>query len=376
MGGEANSREQTHLEWLGLRLIPGVGSVRFARLVGAMGSPGAVLGAGRDRLEALPGIGPELASAISRKDFSRDPEEELSRLYKMKAKVVTLHDADYPPLLAQVYAPPPVLFYRGDLTPCLPGGVAVVGSRKVSPYGKRVAFQLGRDLAAAGMSVVSGLARGTDASAHRGALDAGGHTVGVLGCGLDVDYPPDNVKLMAEMAEKGAVLSEFPLGTPPSAANFPIRNRVISGLSRAVVVVEGSIRSGSLITARHALDQGREILAVPGPVGTPGVEGTHELIRQGARLLESARDILEPGGLPRPQETAQGGPEAGETARELPLDAARLLEHLGPEPVHADVLVRETGLMAQEVNALLVTLEMADLVEGLPGRNYVLKNQL
>ncbi len=374
MGGEGHSREQKVLDWLGLRLIPGVGSVRFARLVGNLGSPGAVLGAARARLEAVAGIGPELAEAISRKRWGRDPEKELDRLYKMKARVVTLEDQDYPPLLAQVYAPPPVLFLRGDLAPCLPGGVALVGSRRMSPYGKRVAFTLGRDLAAGGLCVVSGLARGIDASAHRGALSAGGHTVGVLGCGLDVGYPPDNMELMEEMAEKGAVLSEFPLGARPNAANFPIRNRVISGLCRAVVVVEGGIKSGSLITARHALDQGREVFAVPGPVGTPGVEGTHELIRQGARLLDSARDILGPGGLPESLLAPVGEPKP-DPAGDLPPDAARLLGHLGPEPVHADVLVRETGLMAQEVNALLVTLEMADLVEGLPGRNYVLKSQ-
>ena len=355
------------LDWLALRLVKGVGSVRYARLIEAFGSPGAVLAAPEAELARIKGIPPAVAQAIARREFRADPEAQLARLEKMRARVLTLADPDYPPLLAQVYAPPPVLFLRGGLGPCRTGGVALVGSRAASAYGRRVTGEVARDLARAGVSVVSGLARGIDSAAHQGALQGGGHTVAVLGCGLDVAYPPENTTLVAEMlAAGGAVLTEFPLGTPPAAANFPVRNRIISGLCRAVVVVEGGLRSGSLITARHALDQGREVFAVPGPVGSPGSQGCHHLIRQGARLLSSARDLLEEGALPPMGDTPPAAPPP-----ELPPEAARLLELVGPQPVHADLLCRESGLAPQEVTALLVNLELAGLVQALPGNNYV-----
>ena len=360
------------VDWLGLRLIPGVGSVIFARLVESFGEPGRALGAPLKRLQAVRGVSPDLARVIRAKQFSSDPEKELARLEKMGARVITRQDPDYPPLLATIYAPPPLLFVRGSLAPGREQTVAVVGSRRTTPYGRRMAQELGRDLARAGVSLVSGLARGIDSIAHQAALQAGGHTVGVVGCGLDVVYPPENAGLMKRMAEQGAVVSEFPLGTKPLAANFPIRNRVISGLSRAVVVVEAGLRSGSLITARHALDQGREVFAVPGPVGNPGSAGCHQLIRQGACLLESAQDILEPGALPLFSPPATPAPEpAG-----LPPQGQKLLELIGDDPVHLDVLARQSGFKAQEVTALLVNLEMAGLVQQLPGKYFVRDNQV
>ena len=247
----------------------------------------------------------------------------------------------------------------------------MVGARQASNYGLKVAHELGTDLARAGVSLISGLALGIDAAAHRGALEAGGHSVGVLGCGLNVAYPRDNRGIMTALAARGAVISEFPLDTPPAAGNFPVRNRIISGLSRAVVVVEGGLRSGSLITARHALDQGREVFAVPGPVGTPGVEGCHHLIRQGARLLDSARDLLAPGALPPAPEAAGDGNEAIEPA-DLPAEAKELMKYLGHQPVHLDELVRGSGLPPQEVTALLVNLELDGRICALPGKHYVL----
>jgi DNA processing protein len=292
---------------------------------------------------------------------------------------VTLLDDEYPPLLARIYAPPPVLFVRGSLAGCREGGVALVGSRDMTPYGRRVAENLAHDLACAGVSVISGLARGVDTVAHQAALIAGGHTVGVLGSGLNVVYPPENARLTARLASEGAVVSEFPLGTRPQAANFPVRNRIISGLSRAVVVVEAGLKSGSLITARHALDQGREVFAVPGPVTSPQSQGCHELLRQGARLLTGVADLLEPGALPPAPPIASAPPLAGGTVRDaardaldgLPPEAARLLEFIGPAPVHIDELARAAGLRAQEVTALLVSLEMAELVSQMPGMRYI-----
>lgn len=353
-------------DWLRLRLIRGVGGVRFARLVEAFGSPQAVLAAPVRELAAVRGVPRRVAQDIADRRYEQDPERVWRRLEAIGARVLTLADADYPPLLKAVYAPPPVLFLRGELGPVRPGGVAVVGSRRASAYGRRVAEELGRDLARAGVSVVSGLARGIDRCAHAAALAAGGHSVGVLGCGLDVAYPPEHAELMEELARRGALLSEYPPGTEPRAGHFPVRNRIISGLCRAVVV-EAGLRSGALITARHALDQGREVFAVPGPVGSPGAAGCNELIRQGAGLLTSARDLLAPGAMPPPAEPQAPAPPPGE----LPEEAARLLEIVGPEPIHVDEITRASGLAPQEVTALLVNLELAGLVEQRPGKYYV-----
>ncbi|MFH1058650.1 MAG: DNA-processing protein DprA [Pseudomonadota bacterium] len=357
-------------DWVGLRLIPGVGSLTFARLLAAFGAPGPALGAPTDQLRAL-GLRADVAQAVHNRAWSADPERQLAELAALGGRVVTWDDADYPPLLKAIYAPPPLVFVRGDLAGCRAGGVALVGSRNMSNYGGRVAADLARDLARAGVCVISGLARGVDTVAHQAALLAGGHTVGVLGCGLDVNYPPENKDLAEAMAQKGAVLSEFPLGMAPLAGNFPARNRVISGLSRAVVVVEAGLKSGALITARHALDQGREVFAVPGQVGSAQSQGCHALISQGARLLSSAHELLAPGALPPPPEAA--GPDAAraQAQAELPAEAQALLAHLGPEPVHVDLLARHSGLRPQEVTALLINLELAGLVEQRPGKQYV-----
>lgn len=355
-------------DWVGLRLVPGVGAVTFHRLVGALGSPGQALGADRRRLQALSGVNAQVAAAVSQRRWSRDPAEELARLDKLGGRAVTVRDDEYPPLLKEILHPPPVLFVRGDLTGCRAGGVAVVGSRKFSPYGRRKAEELGRALGQAKVSAISGLARGVDTAVHSGALAAGGHTVGVMGCGLDVAYPPENAELMQRMAAQGALVSEFPLGTAPSAGNFPGRNRIISGLSRAVVVVEAGLRSGALITARHAADQGREVLAMPGPVDSPSSQGCHALIENGARLYTRPEDVLGPGVL---GPVGLKEPGAAAPPPELPEEAARLLELVGAEPVHIDVLVRESGLKSQEVSALLINLEMAGLVSQQAGNHYV-----
>jgi DNA processing protein len=361
---------QDALAWLRLRFAPGVGSVRFARLLEAFGSPQAALAAPEAALAAVRGVGPRAAAAVAAGACEVDPEEQLRRLERLGGRLLAVAEADYPPLLREIFAPPPLLFVRGSLEPAAPGGVAVVGSRRLTPYGRRVAAELGRDLGRAGTSVVSGLARGIDSAAHAAALAARGHTTGVLGCGLDVAYPPENAGLMEEMAAAGAVVSEFPLGTPPAAANFPVRNRVISGLSRAVVVVEAGLKSGALITARHALDQGREVFAVPGPVGSAASQGCHELIRQGARLLSSAAELAEPGALPPGPGPGRAEPEAV-AAGSLPPDWRKVLEAVSAEAVHVDLVVRESGLKPQEVTAILVSLEMEGLVEQRPGKYYV-----
>lgn len=353
------------LPWLALKLAQGVGSVRFQRLLERFGSPRAALAAPVAGLMRC-GLPRDVAGGLASGKTKNDAADELDQLAAMGAQVLTTGEEAYPPLLKKIYAPPPLLYVLGDAAPLRPGGVAVVGSRNYSRYGQRMASELGRDLARAGVSVVSGLARGIDTFAQAGALNADGHTVAVLGCGLDIFYPRENAALAQRIARQGAVISEFPLGTGPNRSNFPIRNRVISGLSRAVVVVEGGMRSGSLITARHALDQGREVFAIPGNVGIPQSEGTNDLICQGARLCRSAADVLEPGALaPLPPEALPLPPP------ELPDEAKVLLELITQEAVHADVLVRQSGLAPQEVSALLVNLDLAGVVTALPGRYYV-----
>ncbi|MCF8034058.1 MAG: DNA-processing protein DprA [Desulfarculaceae bacterium] len=370
MGDQSPTLErQELLDWLGLKLIPGVGSVTYARLLAAFGSPGAALGAPLGALKAIPRLREGVARAVHRRAWAADPEAELKGLEALGARVVALGSPEYPPLLAGVHAPPPLLFVRGSLGPCAGGGVAVVGSRNMSPYGRRLAGELGRDLARSGVSLVSGLARGVDAAAHEGSLKAGGHTVGVLGCGLDVAYPREHKALIEKMAAQGAVISEFPLATQPAPAHFPVRNRVISGLARAVVVVEAGLKSGSLITARHALEQGREVLAVPGPVGAPLSAGCNQLIKEGARLLSSSRDLLEPGALP--PGPGPGTPRPDEPGELNPAEA-ELLGHLGPEPQHIDVIARASGLDHGALSTLLLNLVLGERVLELPGKHYVL----
>jgi DNA processing protein len=360
------------LYWLGLRLIPGVGSTRFIRLIEAFDSPREVFKASEVDLKRVKGLNAKVIRDIKQKAWVKDPEEELERLAKINAKAITLIDPLYPQNLASIPFPPPVLYVRGSLEEVRQGAVALVGSRRMTPYGRRMAAKLGAELAQNRLSVVSGLARGIDTEAHWGALSKGGHTVAVLGCGLDVLYPRENLELALEIGQKGAIISEFPLGFPPQASNFPVRNRIISGLSRAVVVIEAGLKSGSLITARHALDQGREVFAVPGAVGSPGSVGCHHLISQGAGLLQSVADLLEPGALALMPESTDREQKT-EDLSGLPANARSIMSLLGDDPVHVDILTRESGLNSQEVKALLVHLELNGLVAREPGEYYVVQ---
>lgn len=360
------------LDWLGLRLINGVGSVTFARLVERFGSPGAAMGASVEQIMKLPRMQRDVAEAIHAKDWFDEPERQLERLEQLGGRIVAMGDHDYPPLLANAFAPPPLLYVRGDLNGCRDGGVGIVGSRKASPYGIRMAGSLAAELAQAGVSIISGLAMGVDGAAHRAALDAGGHTVGVLGCGLDIAYPRSHHDLIEEMAGRGAVVSEFPLGSSPVAANFPVRNRVIAGLSKAVVVVEAVMRSGALITARYALEENREVFAVPGLAGAAGSAGCNDLIRRNAaQLVETAADILAPGALPPSPKPLRPAPVEVSAETLLPQER-ELLGLIGPEPVPIDELIRACSLSPQEASHFLLNLEMAELVRQLPGKRYEL----
>jgi DNA processing protein len=365
------------LAWLALRGITGVGPVLFQRLTEALGSPTQVFEAGEGELRAVRGVSPALAEAILNfRDWDR-VEEHLARLKAFGAAMLTLNDPLYPTRLKEIPFPPPLIFVKGDVTPEDSLAVAMVGTRKASYNGRKTCHSLARELARRGVTVVSGLARGIDTAAHQGALEGGGRTLAVLGCGLDVVYPPENRELYARIPTSGALVTEYALGTPPEAHNFPRRNRLISGLSLGVLVVEAALRSGALITARCALDQGREVMALPGPVNAPTSQGPHQLIQEGAKLIQNVDDILAE--LPK-----AGGPVKGKigTAPDEPFGPRPvlfrvddpLLPFLGSEPLQLEELVQACRLPAPDVMSRLTLLELQGLVRELPGKCFVLQD--
>ena len=365
------------LPWLGLRSIPGVGLVLGQRLLKRFGGPAAVFQAPFSDLVALKGISPALAKAIlAFRDWDK-LEEQLARLQSAGVEMVTQDDPRFLARLKEIPYPPLYLFVKGTLAPGDEPAVAVIGTRGASYYGLKACRRLAGGLAVRGVTVVSGLARGIDTAAHQGALEMDGRTLAVLGCGLDVVYPPENRKLYEEIPEHGALVSEFPLGTPPEARNFPIRNRIISGLSLGVVVIEAGVTSGTGITVRYALDQGREVFAVPGPIDSPTSLGPHRLIQEGAKLVQDVEDILQelPGLRQAPGPLfAQGAAAAivSEVGRTLPEDP--LLVLLGSEPVQLEELVQASHLPVKDILTRLTLLELQGLVKELPGKCYVLGN--
>jgi len=340
-------------------LLPGQ-SRRFKDLLTVFGTARAAYAASLGDL--APVLGKAQAEEAVRRRDALDIGSELNRLKQAGVGYVTLIDDDYPALLREIFDPPAALFFRGGLAPA-ENAVAVVGTRRCSSYGRSVAERLGRELAEFGIPVVSGLARGIDAAAHRGALAGGGGTIAVLGTGLDICYPRENWRLMKEVAVRGTVISEFPLGMPGQPWQFPVRNRIIAGLSRAVVVVEAGERSGALITVDLALEQGREVMAVPGNVTSPVSRGPNNLIKMGARPVTCAADILEGIGL---------GTLIGEVGAMPALDRleAKLLELLSQGTLSQETLIQQTGAPAQKVLAALIYLELKGLIRSLPGGVY------
>jgi DNA processing protein len=346
--------------WLRFSLIPGLSTSAQRRLLREFGAPGAVLAASATQLERI--IGRETALACKR---GADPERvdaTLAWLQKPRNTLITLADVDYPAVLLQI-ADPPVLLYASGQARCLEQpALAVVGSRNATPGGFADAMGFARALSDAGLTIVSGLALGIDTAAHRGGLAGASSSIAVLGTGADRVYPGRNRALARQLTEDGLILSEFPLGTPAIPSNFPRRNRIISGLARGCLVVEAALRSGSLITARQALDQGREVFAIPGSIHSPLSKGCHWLIKQGAKLVESAQDVLE-----ELQITA--------TAATTPLptptrDAHVLLEALGYDPVDLDLVCTRSGLTPDSASAMLLMLELDGHVGRLPGGKY------
>jgi DNA processing protein len=358
--------EEERLLTIGLNTLPGLRAAAYHDAIARFGTVAGLLAAPPGALAGIRGCGPETSAALRRLDAARAGEAEARRAAALGVEILTLADAGYPAALRSIADPPPVLYCRGGLLPGDGDAIAIVGSRKATPYGRTVAERLGRDLAACGIAVVSGLARGIDGCAHRAALAAGGRTIAVLGAGLDRIYPPEHRGLAGEVAGCGALLTEFPLGLAPDKWHFPLRNRVISGLARGVVVVEAGERSGALITVDQALEQAREVFAVPGPVTSPASAGTNRLIKQGAKLVEDVRDILEefPGFAARLPAAAPAGADAISAAER------RLLAGLGSDPRSIDEITRTAAVAAAETSALLTGLEVKGLVRQFAGKLF------
>lgn len=371
------SKEES-LYWLALSRAPGIGPRRFFRLLEAFGSAGKVWTASPALLTGV--IGRGVAREFLTYRRKTHVEEEWEKLKAKNIKCLLYPEENFPKLLKEIPDPPPVLYYTGDFQTEDQWAVAVVGSRSATPGGLDLARELAEGLAAQGITVVSGLARGIDTAAHRGALAArGGRTIAVLGSGLDRMYPRENERLAGEINRRGTVCSEFPPGTEPLPGNFPVRNRIISGLSLGVVVVEAAADSGSLITAELALEQGREVFAVPGPVTRKANEGSNRLLKQGAALVEGVADIVSALNLPfqtgeETAATAENKAKATRACARLTADftaaETRIWELLADGACHVDLLVRESGLPASEVGAALAMLEMKGLVSAVAVKTY------
>lgn len=353
--------------WLRLHLTRGLGRAGIIRLMDAFGSLPAVLAASATAWRQRAGIREAVAADLP-SDHDPRLNAALKLLEKTGARILSLWNDDrYPSLLRSIHDPPALLYVRGNLP--ANDSFAVVGARQASSTGRQLTREICRELASRDVAIVSGLARGIDTAAHLGAMEGQGVTVGVLGCGIDRVYPPENFRLFRQVEEQGAILSEYPPGTTPLPGHFPGRNRIISGLCRGVLIVEAAEGSGSLITADFALEQGREVFAVPGAVFAPTSQGVNRLLKDGARLVTEARDILEVLWPQQPRLAVRRQEDA--FAESLADDALIVYRKLGGEPLHIDELARESGLTPMEVSAILLHLELQGGVEQLPGMRYV-----
>ncbi len=363
------------LPWFQLKSTPGVGNLIFKRLIDAFDSAEAVISAPRQALAQIDGISNRLATAIKRNRLSDAVKSELEQVYQKGFRIVTLADSDYPALLLEIPDPPPFLYVYGNM-PANTNNIAIVGSRHATQYGLSSTKHLSRNLVKHGLTIISGMARGIDTAAHEGALAAGGKTIAVLGSGLTNIYPRENEKLYHRIAENGAVITEFPLDAEPEGHHFPMRNRIISGISLGTVIVEATLRSGSLITARLAAEQNREVFAVPGSIKSFKSTGTHTLIKQGARLVEQSQDILDEIShrLDRPVSGSAYedniDPTISETLSAPETSVLHALEHY---PIHIDDLVRKLSMASSELAAILLSLELKNKITQDPGKLFYLK---
>ena len=364
------------IAWIALNSVKGLGPVRIGELLNIFGSPEEIFKAGDHTLKNS-GLVPDSCIARLREEklFSF-AQEQLQRAHKENVTVLTLHDSRYPVYLKEIFAPPPVIFVKGDFSVLQRDSIAVVGTRVPTEYGKTVARSLGSDIARKGLVIVSGMAKGIDSIAHKASMAARGKTIAVLGCGIDIIYPSSNTALSEQIVENGALISEFPMGTAPEAYNFPRRNRIISGLSAGTVVVEAGIRSGSLITANYALNQNREVFAVPGPITSSSSQGTFNLIKHGAVPVHSARDILENIRFISGKELTGGehnsASESTPAMRELLSDSEKtVLDALSCNPVRIDQIAEKLNQTAAELFDRLLNMELKGLIRQIGGQQYI-----
>ena len=371
--------------WIALNMVPGVGAISFRKLLNVFGSPEKVFAASESRLKTIPGLPEKTIRNILHFGFPDYVKREVEAIEREQVRLLTWDDPNYPVQLRNIFDPPSVLYVKGRLPRLHELMIAVVGSRKSSTYGRNVAESLCRELSLKGMTVVSGMARGIDSAAHRGTLKAGGETIAVLGCGVTVVYPPENTRLYHEILEHGAIVSELPLSAKPDRGNFPARNRIISGMSLGTVVVEAGLRSGALITADMALEQGRDVFAVPGNINSACSQGTNRLLKQGAALVEHADDVLSalPIEISREvhkdlqQELHFASAPDNLSSQAVDAEIASLAGHekvifdqLGQEPLHIDEIGSRTRLPSGTVSAILLMLEMKNLIRQNAGKMF------
>src|ERR1700723_3260740 len=366
-----------YLGWLALALTPGLGARMAGKLLREMGHPQQIFNPSLTELESHHPPAAVAQAIHSRRPLS-DAAKELAAAQAAGCKLLTWDEPEYPARLREIYDPPPLLYVLGKIELLNRHVISMVGSRRPTPYGNQMAERLARDLAARGLVIASGFARGVDASAHRGALSSPtGATIGVLGCGVDVVYPKENKKIFEEMLQRGAIITEFPMGTFPAPQNFPIRNRIIAGMALGVLVIEGAQYSGSLITARLAMEFGREVYGVPGNATQPTSFGPNQLIKQGAKLVTSWEDVIEELPTPiraelLPVETATSEERALLVEKDLAPAEGTLYHLLGPDEArHVDDLVELSGLTSSEVLAALFDLELKGVVRQLPGKQFL-----
>ncbi len=358
--------------WLTLARVPGVGAARFQALLRRFGSPSAALSASVDELTMAEGLGPQIARAIRTHRDEAFVDRQLRLVERLEARIVTFRDRDYPARLREIYDPPPLLYVSGGWETEDERSIAIVGTRLASSYGRGMAESFSEALCSYGFTVVSGMARGVDTLAHRTTLNRKGRTVAVLGSGLDRPYPGENSKLMASISNNGAVMTEQPFGTGPDAVNFPQRNRIISGSTLGTIVVEAGKSSGALITARFALDQGREVFAVPGPLNTPGSEGVNRLIKDGtAKLIQRVDDVLEELAPHLDFDPAKVERRPSTPAFDLTPEEDSMYGRLSPDPQHIDHLASALALSSSQALGLLLALELKGAVRQLPGMMFV-----
>ncbi len=356
--------------YIALNMLPGIGSARLRRLLEVFRSPQRILLARAPELRSVQGIGPEVADAVVTWESRVDLAAELERIAAFGAKVIPHDAAEYPPLLREITSPPILLYVWGDLQPRDLHAIGIVGSRRASHYGLECAKKLGYQLAYAGLTVVSGLARGIDTAAHQGALAAQGRTIAVLGSGLLNLYPSENKLLAEKIAASGAVVTEFSMEVTADTQTFPMRNRIVAGWGSGVLIVEAGFGSGALITASQAIDQGRNVYAVPGQIDRPSAAGSNRLIQQGAKLVASAADILDDLNILLPK-TAREQPAAPDRSASLKPDEKLVYDAIGESETPIDAIISRSNLPSGRVSSTLLLLEMKRLVKQLPGQHFI-----